>query len=151
MAQFRKVLDERRYHDAVVAEAAAAEAFGVDGTPTMFINGQPIVGSREQDDIDRVVDAHLGAAKAVVAKGLDAREIYPMVMTMAEGLDRADPGSVPASTSVHIELRSDDRARTIEAACRRRDPARARQLVNGFQGEGRAQAVSVCAGEGIDL
>src|SRR5262249_2575874 len=40
LAKFRAALDERRYHDAVVAENAAAEALGVSGTPTMFINGQ---------------------------------------------------------------------------------------------------------------
>jgi len=151
MKSFRLALDERRHHDAVIAEAAAAEAFGVEGTPTMFINGQPIVGSRDPDDLDKIIDAHMGAAKEVVAKGLAAREIYPMIMSMAEGIDRADPSSVPQSTVVHIELRSEDRARAIEAACRRRDGARARSLLEGFDGEARTRSHGVCAGEGIDL
>ena len=51
MVKFRAALDDRRYHDAVVAEAAAADALGVDGTPTMFINGQPVVGSRDNASI----------------------------------------------------------------------------------------------------
>ncbi len=151
MVAFRAALDEHRYRNAIVAEAAAAEAFGVDGTPTMFINGQPIVGSREPADFERIVDAHIASAKTAVAKGLAKREIYPMMMSLAEGLDRADPSTVPASSLVHIELRSSDRERAIEAACRRRDAARAKALVDGFTGEGRHRAARVCAGEGIDL
>lgn len=151
LSAFRTALDERRYHDSIMAEAAAAEAFGVEGTPTLFINGQPVVGSREQEDFDRIVEAHIARAKEVVAKGLPKREIYPMVMSMAQGLDRADPASVPQSTVVQIQLRSDDRERAIEAACRRRDGARAKQLDAGFDGEARQRAARVCAGEGIDL
>ena len=33
----------------MIAEAASAEALGVDGTPTLFINGQPIVGALDPD------------------------------------------------------------------------------------------------------
>ncbi len=153
MPTFRTALDEHRYRNAILAEAATAEAFGVDGTPTMFINGSPIVGSREQADFDRIIDAHVQTAKSVVAKGLAQREIYPMVMSMAQGTDRADPSSVPVSSLVHIELRSDDRERAIEAACRRRDGARAKSLVGatGFDTDARVRAARVCAGEGIDL
>lgn len=151
MAQFRAALDEHRYKNAILAEAAAAEAFGVEGTPTMFINGQPVVGSREVEDFMKIVDHHLDRTKTVVAKGLAKKEVYPMVMSMAQGFDRADPSSVPVSTLVHIELRSDDRERAIEAACRRRDAARARTLSTGFDGEARGRAARVCAGEGIDL
>lgn len=153
MAKFRAALDEHRYRNAVLAEAATAEAFGVEGTPTMFINGQPVVGSREQADFDRIIDAHIQSAKSVVAKGLAKREIYPMMMSMALGIDRADPSSVPTSTLVHIELRSADRERAIEAACRRRDGARAKSLAgaDGFDNDARQRATRVCAGEGIDL
>jgi protein-disulfide isomerase len=153
LAKFRAALDEHRHRNAILAEAATAEAFGVEGTPTMFINGQPVVGSREQADFERIVDAHLESAKSVIAKGLAQREIYPMVMSMAQGTDRADPSSVPVSAVVHIEMRSADRERAIEAACRRRDGARAKSLVGaaGFDSDARERAARVCAGEGIDL
>jgi protein-disulfide isomerase len=151
MTAFRAALDEHRYRNAIVAEAAAAEAFGVDGTPTMFINGRPVVGSREPAAFEPLVDSHISSARSAVAKGLAKREIYPMMMSLAEGLDRADPSSVPVSSVVHIEMRSDDRERAIEAACRRRDGARAKSLVDGFTGAARHRAARVCAGEGIDL
>ena len=47
LPRFRAALDDRRYHDVVIAESAAALAQGVDGTPTVFINGKPIVGSKD--------------------------------------------------------------------------------------------------------
>ncbi|HEU4616326.1 MAG TPA: thioredoxin domain-containing protein [Kofleriaceae bacterium] len=151
MAKFRAALDERRYRDTVVAELAAAEALGVSATPTMFINGQPIVGSRRADDLDRAIDAHLQNAKAAIARGLPKRDIYALVMSMAQGAERADPSAIPDSTAVRIEMRPEDRGRAVEAACRRRDVARAEALAGSLEGAIRKRAATVCAGEGIDL
>lgn len=151
LAAFRTALDERRYRDAVVAELAAAEAFGVSATPTLFINGQPVVGSRTADDLDRIIDAHLQNAKAAIARGLPKTDIYALVMSMATGSERADPSAIPDSGAVHIEMRPDDRARAVEAACRRRDASRAAKLLGTLEGAVRRRATRVCAGEGIDL
>lgn len=151
MAKFKAALDTRRYHDAVMAEYAAAETFGVDGTPTMFINGQPIVGARKPEDMDRMVDAALASAKNAVDKGVAKNELYPLVMSMAVGDDVADPSAVPTSHVVHIEMRALDRVRAVAAACRRHDGARATMLVAPLSGELRHEAADVCAGEGIDL
>jgi protein-disulfide isomerase len=148
---FRAALDEHRYRNVVIAEASAAEALGVSGTPTMFINGQPVVGSHSQEDLDRIIDAHLSSAKQAIAHGIAKGDIYPMIMSNARGTDRADPSTVPQSTVVHIELRAEDRGRAVAAACRRRDGARARDLVRGLDGDPARRARLVCAGEGIDL
>lgn len=151
MAAFRAALDEHRYRNVVLAEAAAAEALGVQGTPTMFINGQPIVGSRSQEDVERLIDAHLSNAKQIVARGLAKGELYPMMMGAARGADRADPSTVPQSNVVHIEMRAEDRGRAVAAACRRRDGARAKSLASSLEGDPKRRARRVCAGEGIDL
>jgi len=151
MAKFRAALDERRYYDAVVAETAAAEAVGVTATPTMFVNGQPVVGSRDNDDLDRIIEAHLKNAKAAIAHGLPKGDIYALVMVAAQGADRADPSAVPDSAAVKIEMRADDRVRAVGAACRRRDAARAAKLAGSLEGVAKKRAANVCAGEGIDL
>jgi hypothetical protein len=151
MVKFRAALDEHRHRNVVIAEASSAEALGVGGTPTMFINGQPVVGSRSQEDLDRIIDAHLANAKQAIAHGLAKGELYPMIMSSARGADRADPSTVPQSTLVHIELRAEDRGRAVAAACRRRDGARARDLLRGLDGDPARRAKLVCAGEGIDL
>jgi protein-disulfide isomerase len=151
LAKFRAALDDRRYYDAVVAETAAAASLGVTATPTMFINGQPIVGSREDADLERILDAHLGNAKAAIAHGLPKSDVYALVMSMAHGAERADPSTIPDSQAVKIEMRADDRMRAVTAACFRRDTARATKLARSLSGEHKRRAARVCAGAGIDL
>ncbi|MDB4955220.1 MAG: DSBA-like thioredoxin protein [Myxococcales bacterium] len=151
LAKFRAALDDRWFHDAVIAEGAAAEALGVDGTPTLFVNAQPIVGARDATTMDRIIDAHLDHAKAAVAHGLPRSDVYPVMMTMAQGADRADPSAIPEVSVAHIELRAEDRERAVAAACRRRDRVRATALAGALTGDLRKRAFAVCAGEGIDL
>ena len=152
MAQFRAALDTRRYHDAVIAETAAAEALGVDGTPTMFVNGQPVGGLHDEPSMERIIDAHLVQANAAIARGLPAADLYPVLMAMGSGDDRADPSTVPQPSVVgHIEMRAEERSRAVEAACRRRDAARAQQLATKLGGDPKDRAAAVCTGEGVDL
>jgi hypothetical protein len=151
MARFRAALDERRYHDAIVAEAASAEALGVDGTPMAFINGAPVGGAQDAATMDRLVDAHLARSRELVKRGIAAADLYALLMSSAEGEDRADPSQIPSATTLHFELRGDDRARAVAAACRRRDAARAAKLAGALAGDPRKRATLVCAGVGIDL
>jgi protein-disulfide isomerase len=151
MPAFRAALDERRYHDAIAAEGASAQALGIDGTPTMFINGAPVSGARDAETMDRLVDAHLVRARELVKGGIAPADLYALLMSAAEGDDRADPSRIPSVATIHIELRGDDRARAVAAACRRRDAARAAALAGALAGDARRRAARVCAGAGIDL
>jgi protein-disulfide isomerase len=151
LAAFRAALDDRRYHDAVVAEAASAQALGVDGTPTMFINGIVLGGARDALTMDRMIDAHLQRTREVVATGIAPGDLYAMLMSGAQGEDRADPSRIPSAAAIHVELRGEDRARAVAAACRLHDAARAAQLAGPLAGDPRRRAALVCAGVGIDL
>ncbi|MFT3698396.1 MAG: thioredoxin domain-containing protein [Kofleriaceae bacterium] len=152
LVKFRAALDDRRYHDVVVQETAAAEALGVDGTPTMFLNGQPISGALDQDRLEKIVNAVLVNAKTAVAHGIPASDVYALVMSAADGDDRADPSAVPdAAASGHLEMRSDDRVRAVGAACRRHDGKRAKGLSEKLSGEAKKRAVDVCSVQGVDL
>jgi len=151
MAKFRAALDTRRYHDAVMAEYAAAEALGVDGTPTMFINGQPIVGSKDEATLEKIIDAHLDHVKGALAHGITKADIYPMVMSGAVGDERADPSAVPETSVGHLAMRPEETGRAVTAACRRHDDARATKLAGSLTGDARRRAAAVCTGEGIDL
>jgi protein-disulfide isomerase len=151
LPRFRAALDEHRYRDAVIAEAAAAEALGVDGTPTMFINGTPVGGARDAEYMDRLVEAHVARSRELVKAGIARADLYAVLMTMATGDDRADPSRIPSVVDHHVELRADDRVRAVAAACRRRDPARATALADKLTGDARHRAAQVCAGSGIDL
>jgi protein-disulfide isomerase len=151
LPRLRAALDDRRHRDAVFAESAAAMALGVDGTPTLFVNGHPIVGSRDRAGMEKVLDAHLARSRAVAARGLPARDIYAVLMSGAVGEERADPASIPDVGDMRVTMRADDLARAVAAACRRRDPASASTLSASLTGDARRRARLVCAAAGIDL
>ena len=151
MPKFRAALDDRRHHDAVIAEGAAALALGIDGTPTTFINGKPLVGSKSFETVKQLVDEQLAQARSVVRGGIAPKDYYAVVMSGAVGADRADPASIPDLGGMRVALRADDRSRAVAAACRRRDGTRARELAAGLTGAPRRRAVLVCAARGIDL
>ncbi len=148
---FKAALDSRRYRDLVVQESATALALGVDGTPTMFINGQPVVGSRDFDGMDKVVSAHLARARQAIAAGIAAGDLYALTMSDARGTERADPSRVPNPAAARVALRSDDLVRAVTAACRRRDVKRAAELAVNLAAEPKRRAMLVCAASGIDL
>lgn len=151
MATFRAALDDRRYHELVITEGATAMAMGVDGTPTMFVNGQPVAGSRDIATMETIVKAHLDRARAAVAAGLGAGDIYALVMSSAIGVERSDPSRVPDVAGITIAQRPEDRVRSIAAACRQRDAKRAADLARGLSSVVRARVSAVCAAAGIDL
>lgn len=151
LPRFRAALDDRRHREAVAADAAAGMALGVDGTPTLFVNGHAVVGSRDRAGMEKLVDDHLARARAVTSRGLPARDLYAVLMSGAVGEDRADPAAIPGVTDLKVALRAEERARASAAACRRRDQAQATALSAGLTGELRRRAVLVCAAVGIDL
>ena len=151
LPRLRAALDDRRHRDAVAAESAAAMALGVDGTPTLFVNGHPEVGSRDRAGMEKIVDAHLARARTVASRGLAGRDLYAVLMSGAVGEERADPASIPSVSGMQVALRSDDRVRAVAAACRRREPTRVATLSVGLTGDARRRASLVCAASGIDL
>ena len=151
LGRFRAALDERRYRDVVAAETATAEALGVDGTPTLFINGQPVIGSRDPATLEAIVAGHVARARGAVARGVARGDIYALVMSSALGTERSDPSRVPIVEAIQIAPRAQDRSRAVAAACRQRDPARALELATGLVGVARHHAQLVCAAAGIDL
>jgi protein-disulfide isomerase len=59
---FQAALDARTYATAVAADYAQAEALGVQGTPTFFINGRSAFGAMSYDTLKHVVDEELDLA-----------------------------------------------------------------------------------------
>lgn len=151
MNQFRAALDSRKYRDAVVAEAANAAALGVEATPTIFVNGLPLVGSRDPADFAKVLDTHFKIADQVMHEGLPQNQIYAVIMASAVETERADPSRVPVDPTINLEPRADEKARSVAAACRMHDRARATAQASHLDGEARRRALRVCTGEGIDL
>ncbi|MGE3546067.1 MAG: DsbA family protein, partial [Kofleriaceae bacterium] len=151
LVRFRAALDDRRYRDLVAVEAASALALGIDGTPTMFVNGVPIIGAQSFETVTRVVDAQLDRANAMIKSGIAPADVYALLMSGAQGSERADPARVPQVAAAKLAPRGDDPGAIVMAACRQRDAKRAQLVADGLSGAARMRAARVCATAGIDL
>ena len=58
--EFDTCLDSGAKTALVLGDFQDGQSFGVTGTPTFFINGQPLVGARPFDSFKRIIDAALG-------------------------------------------------------------------------------------------
>jgi len=58
-ATFDQCLDSGKHEARVRASAADAEKVGVNSTPSMFINGRPLVGAQPFDVFQQVIDEEL--------------------------------------------------------------------------------------------
>ena len=127
LVKFRAALDDRRYRDVVVAETAAAEALGVDGTPTMFINGAPVIGVARTSDHrdDRRRRTSTQARTAAEGRDRGAR----CLRAVHEQRDRQRArGSVAHPGALRIKMR------------RRRSQPRGRRRVSPSRWRARARA-----------
>ncbi len=91
LARFRQALDGR-LHDAVIdQDDALAERIGAGGTPTFFINGRKLVGAQPFTAFEQLVDEELAIAAYAVDRGLDRRDVYASVQTVAVDTPTAPP------------------------------------------------------------
>jgi predicted DsbA family dithiol-disulfide isomerase len=152
LPRFRAALDDRRYREVVAADAAAGAALGIDGTPTMFVNGSPIIGAVPWDRLRMLVDTKLAQARQMVAAGVAPADVYAVIMIGADAAERGDPSRMPVAGSIHaLELGAVEREAAVVAACKGRDGSRAQKLADKLRGERRDVARGQCAAYGVDL
>lgn len=58
-AKFRSCLDSNKYDKNVSDDLAAGQKAGVNGTPTAFVNGTPVVGAVPYNQLKTAIDAEL--------------------------------------------------------------------------------------------
>jgi protein-disulfide isomerase len=56
---FGQCLDGHKHRAAITADIEAGTKLGVTGTPTFFINGQPLIGNQPMAEFQRVVEREL--------------------------------------------------------------------------------------------
>lgn len=62
--KFGKCLNSNKYQDLVKKEIETGNNAGVQGTPSFFINGQPVSGALPYDNFKQLIDQELGKAKS---------------------------------------------------------------------------------------
>jgi protein-disulfide isomerase len=60
--RFQNCLSDAHFAERVKKDVAAGTAAGVTGTPALFINGRPLLGSVPYEQIAKLVDEELGSS-----------------------------------------------------------------------------------------
>jgi protein-disulfide isomerase len=76
MGKFAAALDGGTFKAQIKADQALARSIGAGGTPNFFINGRKLVGAQPFASFEKLIDAQLIKAKALVAKGTPRNKVY---------------------------------------------------------------------------
>jgi protein-disulfide isomerase len=76
VAGWRASFIEHAWTAAVEADVREAEALGVDGTPSFFINGVSLVGAQSLEAFQAVIDDQVRAARAKIDAGTPPDRVY---------------------------------------------------------------------------
>ena len=81
VARFRRALKARTHRKQILAEQRLAKGHWVYSTPTMFINGKKIIGTKTVSDLGTLVDqARIWASKTLRAKGVSKSKLYDTII-----------------------------------------------------------------------
>lgn len=61
-AAFDQCLDSGKHRAVVQADYASGEKLGVNSTPTIYVNGRPLIGAQPYDVFKQVIDEELARA-----------------------------------------------------------------------------------------
>ena len=105
MAKFKAAIENPKTKELVEADMKEANNFGVQGTPSFFVNGRFFSGAYPLDSFKMVIDEELKKADAKIAAGTPRAELYAAIIK--EGLVKkeapkpeARPGE-PSPTDVY--------------------------------------------------
>ena len=63
MSKFKKCYSEKKYDDLITRDVESAKTYGVNSTPTFYVNGVAIVGAQPTEEFEAVIDEELAKAK----------------------------------------------------------------------------------------
>ena len=61
--KFNTCLDSNKYEASIAADFKLGEQIGVNSTPTMYINGRPMIGAQPFEQFQAVIDEELARVK----------------------------------------------------------------------------------------
>lgn len=80
--RFRAALDRHEFAAAVAADVAAAQALGITGTPTSFVNGQRVDGAQPIGVFRTLIDQKRAEARALLDRGVSRDALYRTIVDL---------------------------------------------------------------------
>ncbi len=94
----KAAIDAHTHAKAIDADEELAEALEANGTPHFFVNGRRLVGAQPEAVFAKLVDEELAKARARVAKGTKAGEVYAAIVRDGKPGKELERKVVPAPT-----------------------------------------------------
>jgi protein-disulfide isomerase len=76
MTRFNASLSSPVSDRTVEQDRALGSSLGIKGTPTLFVNGRRVLGSRSKQEISGLLDAEMQRARALLRKGVAPDRVY---------------------------------------------------------------------------
>lgn len=93
--RFEIALRGRVHRDRIESDLELADSLGVDGTPTLFLNGRPLLGVPPAPELEAVVGEEIGLAREALARGIARESLYERAMADARRLARTERREAP--------------------------------------------------------
>ena len=84
VVQFQRDMASTALGDLIAQDETLARHFGINSTPSAFVNGRPVRGAASLAEFDEVVQAERTKAQALVGEGTAPAEVYDAVMRAAK-------------------------------------------------------------------
>jgi protein-disulfide isomerase len=92
LPKFRAALQSRAGKARVITDTELGRQLGVEGTPTLFLNGRAVMGAQPIDEFRRVVDDEIARADKLLARGVRPDQLYA---TLLQGALSKSPSPAP--------------------------------------------------------
>jgi protein-disulfide isomerase len=94
MAKYKAAIENPKTKEKVEADLKMGNNFGVQGTPSFFMNGRAFSGAYPLDSFKNAFDEEIKKVDAKLASGTPRAELYATLIK--DGLDKAAPRKEPA-------------------------------------------------------
>ena len=112
-----RAVERGKHEEGIDDDTDLADEIGAAGTPTFFVNGRKLVGAQPIERFVTLIDEQLGAARALVARGVAPAKVYDTLQQDAVGTTlekvvvpaptRANPSRGPANAKIVVQMWSD--------------------------------------------
>jgi protein-disulfide isomerase len=120
LPRFREALDRHAHAEALSRDRALAERLGIEGTPTLFVNGTRLEGAPRLEVLEALVERNLARARALAparryADAVHAPLPVPVELLPADAWERVhsvpippgSPSQGPSTAAVTLQVFSD--------------------------------------------
>lgn len=98
--KFKAAMADPKLKARVESDTKAGQKFGVDGTPSFFINGKLISGALPFEQFKKVIDEEIAQADAMLKKGIKKQDLYAEFMKESKA-----PGAAPSQNAAPEDVK----------------------------------------------